>query len=99
MHIYSFTDYPEPDAPATYFGTMGEAHAKAKELEPVWRCNCRIRLLDVPVDKAGILDILAYGGPHKRWENNGVALKPLREWKLTARGGLVELTAEAATAE
>ena len=99
MHIYSFTDYPEADAPARYFGTLGDAHAQGKKLEEVWRSNCRIRLLDVAVDKAGVLEILNHGGPHQIWIDHDTELEPLRVWKLTARGGLKEITPAVETQE
>jgi hypothetical protein len=95
MNIYSFVDYPENDAGARYFGTMGEAHAEGKKLEPVFRSNVRIRLLDIAVDKAGVLEILNHGGPHRLLVDHQTEIKVLRTWSLTARGGLTEITTSA----
>lgn len=95
MNIYSFTDYPENDAGARYFGTLGDAHGEGRKLEPVFRCNVRIRLLDVPVDKAGVLELLNRGGPHAMQLDHQTPLEVLRTWSLTSRGGLHEITADA----
>lgn len=95
MHIYSYCDYEENHAGARYFGTINDAHAEAKKLEPVWRCNVRICLLDIPADKAGLLELLNCGGPHRRSLEHGAEIKALRTWTLTARGGLKELTPSA----
>ena len=93
MLFYSYRGYPEDHAGAVYLATLADAHAMGKELDPVWRCNVRICLLDIPVDKLGVLVILNNGGPHQTGPDQ---IKPLRTWTLTARGGLNELTEEAA---
>ena len=92
MNIYSFVDYPENHAGARYFGTLGDAHAEGKKLEEVFRSNVRITLLEIPVDKMGVLEILNHGGPHQLFVDHETEIEVQRTWTLTARGGLKEVT-------
>ena len=71
----------DTDNPVT-FGTRSEAQSHGKDnATPTFRGSVRIHELDYKTDKAGVIDIL-----------NGVARPTIiRSWKLSARGGLVEL--------
>lgn len=70
----------EPDTDAVYYGVIKEAHNAAKESP--YRLLARIELVEVPTDKEGVLELL----------NGSVPEKVLRTWRLTSRGGLLEIT-------
>jgi hypothetical protein len=93
MNIYSFRDYAENHLGATYHGTLADAQAQGKKIEDVFRVNARICLLEIPTDKAGILELLNHGGPHQRFVAHETALEPLRSWSMTTRGGVKEIEA------
>lgn len=69
-----------------FFPTLGDAHDAGKLVEPSFRPDVRIREVDVETDKAGVLQLLNKGTPVVSASN--------RCWKLTQRGGLVEIPAE-----
>jgi hypothetical protein len=79
MNAYSYMSFPE-DPAVKFFGTLADAQLEAKKLEPVFRPNCVIQLVDVPSDKAGLLAAL----------NGEKPTVALRTWSLTSRGGLAE---------
>ena len=91
MNIYSFLDYADNHAGATYHGTLADAQAQGKKIEDVFRVNARICLLEIPADKAGILELLNHGGPHRARFNEQVEVKPMRTWSMTTRGGVKEM--------
>ena len=68
---------------ADYDGTLSDAHATAKTLQP--RDAVRIELVEVPTDKEGILALL------NRMETVTNTFTVERTWALTARGGLHEV--------
>lgn len=82
-----FYELRENDGPVdgTFVGTFAEARAWArtkKASHPSWDlCNLRVVEVDVRTDKEGVLACLAWR-PIKT---------PLRQWKVTQRGGLKEV--------
>lgn len=75
----------ELDPPGEYqwYETRAEAHVAAKQgVQPQFRTNMRVELVDAPTDKASIAAVL-----------NGAEPKvlTLKTWNLTARGALNEL--------
>lgn len=85
--IESQTD--EHMASAVYAGTLSDAHAAAKVIagrieDAVYRSEIRILLVEIPTDKASLVDILN-GGPLVHVKEAG------RAWSLTNRLGLKEI--------
>jgi hypothetical protein len=63
-------------------GTLKEAQARVNEAEPVFRSTNVVYEVEYPTDKPGSL----------AWLNKGwTALKKVRKWHGTARGGLKEV--------
>lgn len=85
MNIYRITRFTG-DTPI-YRDTLKAAQTQAKEGMERRRLNeTRVDLIDVAVDKAGILVLLNGFG-------NGWGPDALRTWRLSPRGGLAEITA------
>lgn len=78
MRIYLIS-VPHEDAPKRFAATLGEAHEVAKFYAV--REDVRISLQALGVDRESIVSLL--NGTHQP--------KTLREWKLSKRGGLVEV--------
>ena len=68
---------------AGYAGTLTDAHADAKDLQP--RDAVRIELVDVPIDKEGVPALL------NRPDTIAATFEIERTWALSARGGLREV--------
>jgi hypothetical protein len=81
MHIYKFSSH-EGDEQPVYLGVMRSAWPQLGAYEPVFRCTCKLELLDVDTTKDGVLAML----------NGGPEYRVLRTWQGTARGGWKELT-------
>ncbi len=84
MQIYRIFDSAAIDPPIHYEGTVKDAQFMAKSVI-VSRVDARIELVEVPTDKTTVLLYL-------NTAMNMSSFTPLRSWKLTARGGLVEAT-------
>lgn len=81
MHIYRISQFPTGDF--CYRGTLTEAHAEMKRFPANNRGEARIELIDVGIDKEGVLNVLNLGDK---------AFHPvLRTWLITERGGLKEI--------
>jgi hypothetical protein len=72
------------DNEVLWCATRAEAQAAGKRVTPVYRPSVRIRLLNIGTDKEDVLHMLNAGVPGKA--------EQLRAWKLTARGGLADLS-------
>lgn len=81
MHFYRSIRY-DGDEFALWSPTLGEAHASAKTMAGAER---RIELFDIPTHKEGICGLL------NGFDEALMALKPLRTWAITPRGGLKEV--------
>ena len=84
MHVYRILDIGRPADYVdlnTYAGTLGEAHAKAKDVTNFDKTTLRVELIDVDTSKDSLIGLL---NAPKSVE----ALAPLRTWALTKRGGL-----------
>lgn len=83
MKVYCVTDDKGDGAYSNSFtGTLGEAHAEAKDIDN--RVDARIDEYDIDTSKAAIIAIL----------NDGLDLGPLtpvNTWGLSPRGGLRKL--------
>ncbi len=82
MHFYRLIDTSIADAVPKYHGTQADAHADAKVWPKHLWPDLRIELVDVPTDKGSIGKLL---------NNESLALIVQRTWKLTPRGGIVEV--------
>lgn len=80
MRFYQVTD----EATIQWFGNRADAHVEARKVEPVYRRLVKVCEVNVVVDKATVLAIL---------NREPVPFTVLRTWQLTARGGLLEITA------
>lgn len=89
MRLYKFESTPgQAEERPSFFGTRDEAHQVAKNdcIGAQSRDECRIYEQELDTDKGSIISLLM-GNP--QYENSN-----LRRWKLSARGGLVELDSE-----
>ena len=91
MHFYrTIIERSGLPTAATHHATLADARAAAKA-EPIHvREYTFVELIDVPSDKSGILGLL-----------RGYSVEdftPLRNWRLTRRGGLEEIPVELETA-
>jgi hypothetical protein len=84
MHVYQLKHF-HTDVDRSYFGTREAAHAAAKALPKERWGFVAITLLNLLTDRESLVMTLN-GTP--QWE-------VLREWELTARGGLKEAKPEA----
>jgi hypothetical protein len=84
------------DAPGgldySHHATLLEAHRAAQGYPRALRYCVLIELIDVPTDKAGILELLRGYSPTEEFPAR-------RSWELTPRGGLRELPPRPATQE
>lgn len=86
MNVYRITRF-HGDTPA-YRDTLKAAQAKAKEgMERRQLGETRVDLIDVPTDKTGVIALLNMFS-----ECGAVSYSALRTWKLSARGGLAEIS-------
>jgi hypothetical protein len=85
MNIYRISEPGNPDLKPVYCGTLAAAqkHGKATT-SPTFRGSIRIALIDVPADKPSMLRLL---NEDSQWIEG---LEVVREWRMTARGGLQE---------
>ena len=84
MHFYRvILEDPRGGAPLDYnhHGTLLDAHNSAKKYAQ--RDQIFIELIDVPTDKAGILNLL-------RGYDVQSDFRPIKTWKINHRGGIVE---------
>lgn len=90
MIVYRISDALAEGLPTSFAGTLADAHAAAKGRfsTPVTRSRCRVDQLDMPTDKAALVALLNAGADSRLG-----ALDPVQTWGLTARGGLVQLSA------
>lgn len=84
MHFYRIVDVTTTtDEILVYCERQGEAHAHARDYGE-WRWpKLRIELVDVSLDKSSIAGLLNGVGAGLR--------TPLRTWRITPRGGMVEV--------
>lgn len=75
-----------------YAATMGGAKAILKTTDPAYRADTRIDLVDLATDKNSILLLLNDDGTNPEADN--IFSKPIKSWKGTARGGVVEIDTE-----
>lgn len=89
-------DHSETDPHYSYFGTLASAHAEGKTVDPADRPNVRITEVEVGSDKEAVLALLneALGTQMDDFRNEDLIQSRGRVWKLSTRGGLVELTPE-----
>lgn len=85
MQAYLIKDLAMDDARVPFKKTLKEAHDRAKLLPKDTWGDQRIQLVNVPTDAASVIGYLNGGHP------DASDLTPLRTWKLSPRGGLVEL--------
>lgn len=86
MNAYRVIDTAStgPEGLRSYYRkTLKEAHDKAKEYGDDIRPDIRIEHVIIPTDASSVVGYLNWESP--------VDLEVLRTWKLTPRGGLVEL--------
>lgn len=81
MNIYRISRSPVCDF--FYRGTLAEAHEVMRGFPKTNRDEARIELIDVEVDKEGVLKLLNQGD--KAWHTL------VRTWLITERGGLKEV--------
>lgn len=81
MQFYKVIGCTGPHQPNVCFcSKQSDAHVLAKEDDD--RVNVRIELIEVPLDKDTVLQLL---------NDEELSLPALRTWRLTPRGGLVEV--------
>jgi len=87
MHFYRTLYETTPGAAPddySHHTALADAHAAAKGYLQAWNHHLIfIELIDVPTDKAGILDLL-------RGYDVQSDFRPIKTWKINHRGGLVE---------
>ena len=83
MHFYR--ELNVGDDPVTVYqhtATLAEAHASLKVYGEPLRPDLRVELVEIATDKASLVNVL----------NGVIEVELLRTWKLTPRGGLLEIT-------
>jgi hypothetical protein len=80
MNAYEIS--PNSGATPTYAGDLAAVRAKVRLIPKASRDYARITLVSVPADKAAVLQLLNGKEPVKQ---------PLRKWRLSVRGRLVEI--------
>lgn len=89
MHFYRvILESAVGGAPVDYshHGTAAEAHTAAKGYAD--RDRVFVELIDVPTDKAGILDLL------RGYDVAEDFKPPVKQWRLTKRGAMEEIPVE-----
>lgn len=88
MHFYRVL-YERPHAPQSrdHRATLADAHEVAKTYPAEYRKHVRVELVDIQIDKAGVLALLQAIDNHE----DGFAADPIRTWAVSDRGGLYEV--------
>lgn len=81
MHCYEIS--PNENVPSRYAADLAEVRQQARLMAAGSRQFARITLVDVPSDKAAVLELLNGRKPAK---------KVLRRWRLSSRGALIEMS-------
>lgn len=87
MHFYRtlYERAGTPDSRA-HHATLAEAHNDAKAFRVEDRSYVRVELIDIQIDKAGVLALLQAID-----RREGIAADPIRTWAVSDRGGLYEI--------